>query len=103
MNAYRKDFNETEYISFLIKNDKLFKKYNKIWKKVKPSIEKEFDSEPLCNEKYLKAEIKSYNGKINSNFHNNKIPKEGSQFISLSVILIDSVFRQVKTIILKYF
>ena len=28
-----------------------------------------------------------------TNFHNNKIPNEGSQFIYLSVILIDSVFR----------
>ena len=34
-----------------------------------------------------------YNGKINTNSHNNKIPKEGSQFIFLSVVLIDSVFR----------
>ena len=32
-----------------------------------------------------------YNGKIITNFHNNKIPKEGSQFIYLSVILMDSV------------
>ena len=31
--------------------------------------------------------------KFNTNFHNNKIPKEGSQFISLSAISIDSVFR----------
>ena len=31
--------------------------------------------------------------KINTNFHNNKIPKEGSQFICLSVILINFVFR----------
>ena len=36
--------------------------------------------------------IKSYNGKINTNFRNNKIPKEGSQLICLSVILIDSAF-----------
>ena len=43
-------------------------------------------------EKYLKAKIESYNGKINTEFHNNKIPREGSQFICLSVILIDSVF-----------
>ena len=28
-----------------------------------------------------------------TNFHNNKIPKEGHQFTSLSVILIDPVFR----------
>ena len=51
---------------------------------------------PIYNDKYLKAKIKSYNEKINTNFHNNKIPEEGSQFISLSVILIDSVFRRGK-------
>ena len=37
--------------------------------------------------------MKSYNGKINADFHNNKIAKEGSQFICLSVILIDFFFR----------
>ena len=51
------------------------------------------NSEPVYNEKYLKANVKSYNGKINRNFCNNKIPKEGSQFIFLSVILYDSIFR----------
>ena len=66
---------------------------NTIWEKVKNSIKKEFDSEPVYNEKYLKAKIKSYNGKISTNFHDNKIPKEGSQLICLSVILINSVFR----------
>ena len=80
-------------MSFLIKDDELLEKYNEIWEKVKNRIRKEFDSEPVYNEKYLKAKIKSYNGKINTNFHNNKIPKEGSQFICLSVILIDSVLR----------
>ena len=37
--------------------------------------------------------MKSYNRKINTNLHNNKMPKEGSQYIYLSVILINSVFR----------
>ena len=87
------DFDETKYICFVIKDDELLKKYNKIWEKVKNSLKKEFDSEPVYNETYLKAKIKSYNGKINANFYNNKIPKEGSQFIFSSVILIDSVFR----------
>ena len=31
------------------------------------------------NEKYLKAKIKFYNGKISRRFRNNKIPTEGSQ------------------------
>ena len=64
-----------KYMYFLIKGDELLEKYNEIWEKAKSSIKKEFDSKSMCNEKYLKAEIKSYNGKINTNFHNNKIPK----------------------------
>ena len=92
MSAYRKDSDETKYISFLIKDDELFEKYNEIWGKVKNSLKKEFDGEQVYNEKYLKTKIKSHNGKINTNFHNNKILKEGSQFICLSVILIDFVF-----------
>ena len=47
----------------------------------------------MYNEKYLKDKINFYNGKISTNFHNNKIPRQGSQCICLSVILIDSVFR----------
>ena len=31
--------------------------------------------------------------KINTNFHSNKIPKEGYQYIRLLVILINFVFR----------
>ena len=84
MSAYRKDFDETNYLSFLIKDDELSsEKYNKIWEKVENITKKEFDSKPVYNEKYLKAKIKS----------SNKIPKEGSQFICLSVLLIDSVLR----------
>ena len=47
----------------------------------------------MYNEKYLKAKIKSYNGKIITNLLNNKIPKQGSLFICLSVFWIDSIFR----------
>ena len=59
MNAYRRDFVETKYISFFIKDYELLEKYNEISENVKISIKKEFDSEPLYNEKYLKAKIKS--------------------------------------------
>ena len=54
----------------LMKNKMKFGKFKNIMKK-------EFDSEPSYNEKYLKAKINSYNGKINENFHNDKIPTEG--------------------------
>ena len=35
MRAYRKDFEETKYISFLIKDDELLEKHNEIWEKIK--------------------------------------------------------------------
>ena len=61
VSVYRKDFDETKYMSFLIKDDELLEAYHEIWEKVKNIIKKEFDSEPVYNEKYLRAKIKSYN------------------------------------------
>ena len=47
--AYRRDIDETRYMSFSIKDDELFK-YNEIWEKAKNSMKKEFDNEPINNE-----------------------------------------------------
>ena len=76
MSACRRDFDETKYRSFLINDDKLLEKHNETLEKVKNSLKKEFGSERVYNEKYLEAEINFYNGKINTNFYNNKTPKE---------------------------
>ena len=73
MSAYRRDFD--------LKDDKLLEKYNKICEKVKNNLKKEYNTMKIL--KYLKANIKYYNRKINTNFHKNKIPKEGSQCILL--------------------
>ena len=61
--------------SSFIKDEKLLEKDNEIWKKISNIIKKEFDSKLVYNEKYLKTKIKSHNGKTNTNFHNDKIPK----------------------------
>ena len=47
MSAYRKDFDGTKYIYFLIKDDELLEKYSEIWGKVKDCLKKEFDSKPV--------------------------------------------------------
>ena len=60
----------------MIKNSALLKKYNEIWEKNKNSIKKEFDSKPVYNDKYLKAKLESYKRKV---------------------VLIDTVFRTVKS------
>ena len=40
MSAYRKGFDETRSISFLIKDDELLQTYNEIWEKVKNYVKK---------------------------------------------------------------
>ena len=65
-----------------------------MWEKVKNSIKKEFDSEHVFNAKYLRTKIKYFKGKINTNFHYDKMPKEDSRCICLSVIQTDSVYRK---------
>ena len=52
--AYRKDFYETKYTSFLIKVDELLENIMKFGKKLKISSKKEFHSEPVYNKRYLK-------------------------------------------------
>ena len=51
---------------FLTKDEKLFKKYNEILKNVSSIIKKQFDSNPVYNEKYVKSKMKVYNQKINT-------------------------------------
>ena len=57
MSAYRKDFDETKYMSFLIKEDEMLEKYNEIWETFSNTIKKGFDSESVYNEQYLKIKI----------------------------------------------
>ena len=53
---------------------------------------KKFNNEPAHDKKYLKTEIKSFKGKINT--------KEGSQRIYISVILI---YRKLSSSVFKCF
>ena len=61
--------------------------------KVTNTIKKGFDSKPVSNEKYLRTKIKSYEVKIGTKFHRDKIQNEGFQCLCISVKLIDSVCR----------
>ena len=79
------------------------KKYNDVLNKVSNSIKKEFDSEPIYSKRFLKTKIKSY-GDDDTDFQNKKIPKVGSNYTCLAVMLIDFVFKKKKkTIISKCF
>ena len=82
MSGYITGFDDKTKFIFLIKNDEMLRKYNKIQEKVSNSVKKGFYSESVYNGKYLKTKKKSFI----SNFHDNGIPKEGSHCICVSVI-----------------
>ena len=78
-------------------------KYNETWDKIKILFKKEFDKEPLYNNKYISAKTKIYNDTINAEFKykilkDNKHfkyihiePKNDDRYAYLSAILLDSI------------
>ena len=78
---------------FSIKNNDLLKKYNDIWNKVSNSIKKELDREPGYNKKFLKTKIESY-GDETTDFHDKEMPRAGSNYTCLAVILIEFVLKK---------
>ena len=82
-------------------DNRLLKKYIKIWERVSSLINIKVESEPVYrnNDKYIKTKIKSYRDKVNTDFQGKKVPKENVSYKCFSLI----VFESVKSIILKYF
>ena len=81
---------------FFIEDGGLLEAYNNIWEKTSNLMKKGFDSEPVHDEKCLKSKTKSYDSKIKTNFCGNKMPKDGTHCVCLSMILIDSVVKMDK-------
>ena len=92
MIGYVKHFDSNKTMSFKVIDNKLLKKYTKIWERVSNLMDKKFDSEPVYsdNNKYIKRKIKSYGDKINTNFQDNEIPKENASYKCLSLIMLES-------------
>ena len=96
MTGYITEFNEnknTIIMSLRINDEQLFKKYNKIWKKVERLMRIDFESKPIYgyDDKYMKTKIKTYADFIITNFHNKKMPKEKVPSKCLSIIILYSV------------
>ena len=92
MIGYTKIFNETKYMSFLLKDDELLGKYNKISDEVRNSIKKDLTVNQYAM-KIIQLKESLMKEKISTHFHNIRMPKESSHCICLSVILIDPVLK----------
>ena len=103
MSGYRKYFkNGGKNMSFLIKDDEVWDKYDKIWDVIKDKLGIKFHSEPVYEYKYLKAKVREFNGVIKTNFLGNDVPKENIHYPCITFTTIDFVLRIDKKIICKF-
>ena len=80
-------------MSFLIKDDEVWEKYEKIWDMIKDKLGIKFHCEPIYESKYLKANIREIDGVIKTNFLSNDMPKENMHYTCIAYITIDSVLK----------
>ena len=78
---------------FKIENDELYIKYNQIWNKIKELLRVKFYSEPIYDDKYIKAKVKTFSNVINTLFSGDEIRKERVEYVCISCIAIDSVLK----------
>ena len=94
MNGYIKYFdNGGKNMSFSIKYYEVWEKYNDIWDVIKNKLDIEFHSQPIYENKYIKAKVREINGNIETNFLGNDIPKENTCYTCIACITIDSVLQ----------
>ena len=98
MTGYIHKFDKnTITMSLKVKDKKLFKNYNKIWKKIEKLMDIDFNTKPTYgdDDKYIKTKIKTYKNNITTNFYNKKgskkVPEEKISHKCLSIIILDSI------------
>ena len=97
MNGYIKYFkNGGKNMSFLIKNDKVGKKYEEIWNVIKNKLDIKFHSEPIYEKYYLKSKVREFEGELRTNFLDKGTPKENMYYTCIACITIDSVMKMNK-------
>ena len=86
-------------MSFLIKNDEVWEKYEDIWNVIKNKLSIKFHREPFYENKYLKANVRKFDGDIKTNFLSNGLPKENTYCKCIACINFHSVLKMNKKVI----
>ena len=67
-----------------------------IWEVIKNKLNIKFHSQPISENKYLKAKVREFNGNIKTNFSGNNVPKENTYYTCIACITLDSVLKMNK-------
>ena len=71
----------------------MWEKYQDIWHVIENKLGIEFHSSPVYDEKYIKAKVREFDGKIKTTFLGNGVTKENIHYTCVTCITIDSVMR----------
>ena len=94
MDGYIKYFDDGgKYMSFVTDDEKIYKKYNRIWEVIRNLLKIDFTVNSVRDDIYLVAKLKIFNGVNRTTFTNNAIPIEKDHYICIPVIDIDSVLK----------
>ena len=97
MSGYIKYFkNGGKNMSFFIKDDKVWEKYEQICVVTKNKLSIKFHSKPIYDQKYLKAKVRELDSLTKTNFLSNDTPIENMHYTCIACITIDSVMRMDK-------
>ena len=96
MSGYIKYFEDAKTCVFMIKNDMCLDKYSKIWNKTKKTMNTKFHCMLVCDEKYIKAKVREFNGVVKTNFLGNEVPTKNVHYACIACKTIDSVMRMEK-------
>ena len=80
-------------MSFVIKDDEVWEKYEQIWGLIKNKLGIKFHREPVYDKKYLKTKVRKYDVAIKTIFLGNDVRKENMHYTCIGCITIDSVMR----------
>ena len=83
-------------MSLSIKNDEVWQKYEDIQNVIKDKLNINVNSQPIYENKYLKAKITEFGGNIETNFLGNGLLKENTYYTCIARITIDSVLKMNK-------
>ena len=80
-------------MSFVTDDEKIYKKYNKIWEVIRNLLKIDFTGSPVRDDIYLVAKLKIFNKMNRTTFTNNTIPIDKDHYICIPVIDVDSVLK----------
>ena len=95
MDGYVKYFDDGgKNMSFVTGDEKIYEKYNEIWEVIRNLLKIDFTVNPVLDDIYLVAKLKTFNKINRTTFNNNNyIPMERNHYICIPVIDIDSVLK----------